>query len=99
VDRFVIIDDLDDVVPHQNHLVQINATTGLTKADMLPLVAKWDSPPTAIQILEVLDYCIFSALASGGIVTMLQGEYKKACEVENTTHEQVVGLATWRKTE
>ena len=34
-------------------------------ACMFPLIEKWDDNPTALQILEVLDECIYSALASG----------------------------------
>jgi hypothetical protein len=61
------------------------------------LVANWNDPPTAIQILEVLDYCILGSLTTGMVVLVLQNEYNNALDREQTTHEEVVKLATWRK--
>ena len=66
-------------------------------ASMKPLIAKWSDPPTPLQILEVLDYCIFSALASGFMVTYLQLLYDTACKDNNTTKEEVAKGAHWRK--
>jgi len=65
-------------------------------ASMKPLIEKWDNPAKARQILEVLDHCIFSALASGLIVTSLELLYQEACEAEGTTHEEVIKDAPWR---
>ena len=65
-------------------------------AKMQPLVEKWDDPPTAIQILEVLDHCIHGALASSLIVKLLQTFYYDTLKAEGKTHEEVVKLATWR---
>lgn len=66
-------------------------------AAMKPLIQKWATPATPIQILEVLDSCIHGSLASGFVVTLLQVMYDIACKRENTNHEEVVKLATWRK--
>jgi len=63
---------------------------------MKPLIKKWSNPPTALQILEVLDKCIYASLASGFVVTLLQMAYEALCKNENTTHDDVVKLATWR---
>ena len=65
-------------------------------ASMRPLVQKWDDPPKAIQILEVLDHCIHGALAAGAVLTLLRFGYQQALDREGTTHEAVVTLATWR---
>ena len=65
-------------------------------ASMFPLIQKWSTPPTAVQILEVLDMCIHGALASGFMVTLLELGYDDACQREKTTHKDVVKLATWR---
>ena len=47
-------------------------------ACMFPLIEKWDDNPTALQILEVLDECIYSALASGFVIVLLSsGEVGK----------------------
>lgn len=63
---------------------------------MHPKIRAWSEPATALQILEVLDECIYSALASGFMVATLQTLYKMACDREGTTHDEVVKLATWR---
>lgn len=65
-------------------------------AQMKPLIEKWSDPPTALQVLEVLDYCIHGALASGFVVTALQAVYDIRCKEESTTHDDVAKLATWR---
>lgn len=65
-------------------------------AAMFPLIRKWDDPPTALQLLEVLDHCIHGALASSFIVTTLQVLYDGALKREGTTHDEMAKLATWR---
>ena len=66
-------------------------------AQMKPLIRLWDDPPSAIQILEVLDYCIHGSLASGLVVSVLQIQYDAACKREGVTHDLVAERATWRK--
>lgn len=69
-------------------------------ASMFPLIQKWDEPdPTSLQILEVLDHCIYGSLASGFIVSFLQALYEVELKQENKTHEQNEPLAHWRKRE
>ena len=65
-------------------------------ASMFPLIEKWSDPETALQVLEVLDKCIFCSLASGFTVTLLQHLYDAALKRENTTNEEVSKQATWR---
>jgi len=65
-------------------------------ASMKSLIAKWSDPPTPIQVLEVLDHCIYGGLASGIVINLLQILYDLACEENNTTHDDVVKQATWR---
>lgn len=65
-------------------------------ASMFPLIRKWSDPPSALQILEVLDHCIHGALASGFIVTTLQVLYDASLKREGKAHEDMVPLATWR---
>jgi len=64
---------------------------------MLPLIEMWDDEPKAIQILQVLDRCIYSALASGFVVSTLQIMLEAAMKAEQLTLEQLVPLATWRQ--
>lgn len=64
---------------------------------MKELVQKWNSPPTALQILEVTDKCIYGSLTSNAVVCILQIMYRDTMERENTTHEEIEKLAVWRK--
>jgi hypothetical protein len=74
----------------------LTAPDGQLDACMKPLIEKWDDEPTSLQILEVLDHCIYSALASGFVVTVLQTMYDAALKVEGKTHEDNLVNATWR---
>ena len=74
----------------------ISAPDSQIDASMRPLLEKWGEPPTALQILEVLDQCIHGSLASGLVVAVLQAEYDLALAREATTHEAVVRGAAWR---
>jgi hypothetical protein len=73
------------------------APDGHLDASMKPLIEKWNDTPTAIQILEVLDHCIYSALASGIVVTLLQTMLEYALKNENKVLSDIEPLATWRK--
>jgi hypothetical protein len=64
---------------------------------MKPLIQKWNDPPKAIQILEVIDHCIYGSLASGFTINVFQIMYIQALKKEGTTHELLVDQATWRK--
>lgn len=66
-------------------------------AEIKPYVQKWSDPPTALQVLEVLDMVIHMGLGSGFVVKVLQATYDMRCKDERTTHEEVVKGATWRK--
>jgi hypothetical protein len=79
-----------------NKKILLSAPDGQLDASMKPLIEKWSEPATPIQMLEVLDHCIHGALASGMVITMLQTMYKKTCDQDNTTHEEVIKNATWR---
>lgn len=63
---------------------------------MLKYIAKWSDPPSARQILEVLDLSINGSLASGFIISLFQVYYDAACKREGTTHEEVIKDAPWR---
>ena len=74
----------------------LSAPDSQLDASMKPLIKKWADPTPPLQILEVLDHCIYGALASGFVITLLQIEYDAACTRDKTPHEEVVKLATWR---
>ena len=64
-----------------------------------PLIQKWDTPPKALQILEVLDLCVHGGLASGLVITLLEKFMHEAIQLEGTTYEALVAQATWRGTD
>jgi len=66
-------------------------------ASMHSLIQKWSDPPKAIQLLEVIDHCIYGSLASGFILSAFQMMYTQALKNENLTHEDLIPLAIWRK--
>jgi DNA-binding transcriptional ArsR family regulator len=72
------------------------APDGQLDASMKTLIEKWDEEPTSIQILEVLDNCIYSALASDFVVSVLQALLDKQLNQENKKLDDIVPLATWR---
>lgn len=74
----------------------LQAPEGQLDKSMLPLIEKWDSPPQPIQVLEVVDHCIYSALASGFTVSALQIILDMALQHAGQTLEQIEPLATWR---
>jgi hypothetical protein len=66
-------------------------------AGMFPLIERWDDEPTTLQVLEVLDNCVYAGLASGFVIVLLENLLDMALTRENTTKEEVVKLATWRE--
>ena len=59
-------------------------------------VIDWSDIPTAIEILNVLDYANIYSLASEYTISILEVALKMAILNENTTMEDVVAKATWR---
>jgi hypothetical protein len=81
---------------HEIVLMLLAAPDHHLDESMQPLIQKWSDPPTPIQVLEVLDYCVHSSLASGLGMKMLHILYDDVCKANNVTHEDVVKDATWR---
>jgi len=65
-------------------------------AAMHPLIQAWSDPPSALQLLEVLDKSIHGSLGSSFVIKTLQVLYDAACKTEGITHEEVAKSATWR---
>lgn len=65
-------------------------------ASMVDKIRTWSDPPTALQILEVVDDCIFGGLASGFVVSLLQVYLEATMAYEGTTLPELVKQATWR---
>ena len=78
----------------------LQAPDGQLADSIKPMIQKWDEPePTALQVLEVLDHCVFSALASEFGMKVLNILYEQAIERENTTKAGVAERAVWRNSE
>jgi hypothetical protein len=63
---------------------------------MKTLVQKWSIPIKPIELLEVIDRCVFGSLCSGVVLSGLQLVYDRQLEVFGLTHENVVKEAVWR---
>ena len=66
-------------------------------AEMFSLIEKWNDEPTSLQVLEVLDRCVYAGLASSFVIVLLESILDMAMTLENTTIEEVIKLATWRE--
>lgn len=84
-------------MPTELKQMLLDAPYGHLDASIKPMIEKWDEPPTALQILEVLDKCIYAALASGFVIDILETMLAGTNMEENTTYELVEALAVWRK--
>jgi hypothetical protein len=59
-------------------------------------IREWGDPPTALQILEVLDWCVWAAWASGFTMQVLNIMFEKALKDEKTSREEIEKKAVWR---
>ncbi len=77
--------------------ISIQETSDRTIDDtMKEKIKEWHDPPLAIEVLEVLDKCIYGALSSDFVVMILQHEFDKALIRESVAYKDVVKLAVWR---
>ena len=81
---------------HMKELL-LTASDNQLDASMFPLIEKWSDPFKAIEILEVLDKCIYGSLASDFTISVLQILYDKALAEEGLAHEELIKDAIWRK--
>jgi hypothetical protein len=65
-------------------------------SSVFPLIEGWDNPPTSLQILEVLDKCVYYGLASGFVIDILDTLLNDRLEDEGKTLHDIEELATWR---
>lgn len=75
----------------------LEAPEGQLDACMHEKIRAWDDAPTSLQILEVLDDCIYAALASGFVVTLLQALLDGALKREHRTLDDILPFAFWRE--
>lgn len=61
------------------------------------LIRKWADPPRALEILQVLDACVYAALTSDFWVKAMDIMLNEACEREKVTRADLLAQATWRR--
>lgn len=61
------------------------------------MINHWSSPPTALQVLEVLDNCVAYASCSTFVLRVLSTMFTQACKAEGLRESEVEAKATWRK--
>jgi hypothetical protein len=64
-----------------------------------PLIEEWSDPPTALQMLRVLDAMVHGGSASAFAVSSLDTFMRIALKQEGTTFEALVDQAHWREGE
>lgn len=76
--------------------LMLDAPEGQLDASMLPLIESWGNPPSSLQILEVIDHCIYAGLASGFAVSAFQALLNIRLHEEGKKLEDITSFATWR---
>jgi hypothetical protein len=76
--------------------VLLTAPESQLDPSMVELVRQWSTPPRAIQVLEVLDFCVQGGLASRVVMLALDFELEDALGREAMTREELVKYALWR---
>ena len=74
----------------------LQAPDGQIAHALFSLIEEWSDPPTALQILKVLDHAVYSGGASTLGMTVLTIEYDSALKRERKSGDDIVNLATWR---
>lgn len=59
-------------------------------------IKTWCDDVSSLQVLEVLDMCIYGALASPIALTAIDHLYDYLLEIENKTHDDNLPYAHWR---
>lgn len=65
---------------------------------LLPIVERWNDPPTSIQLLELLDQCVHTGGAAGFVVMALETLMMATMKTEGVTSKDLLPLAVWRNT-
>ena len=60
------------------------------------IIQIWDDNPTAIQLLEAMDWIVYYSLASDFTVSVLDIYLTAALKREEISYEELLPLATWR---
>lgn len=60
-------------------------------------IREWDDSPTALQILKSIDSAIHGSDCTTFVIRTLEVYLDRAIEKEQTTYEDVVKQAVWRK--
>lgn len=60
------------------------------------LIRNWNFNPSSLQILEVLDKCVYDSLCNSFCVNVFEILLDNKIKEENTTYDEVVKKAFWR---
>jgi hypothetical protein len=61
------------------------------------LIRNWNFNPSALQILEILDKCIYGSLCDSFCIKLFEILLESKIKEENTTYDEVVKKAYWRE--
>lgn len=73
--------------------------TELSSAAKRLIQQKWSNLPTALEILEVTDFCVFTSGSSDFTVGAMNLMIKLLLNERGMTYEQLVEQAEWRNIE
>lgn len=65
--------------------------------ELQSIIDRWNDDPSAIQVLELLDWAIHSGGANQFTVRVLETMLYARIKEEHTTYADVIARATWRK--
>lgn len=60
------------------------------------IIRNWNYKPSALQILEVLDKCVYGSLCNSFCIKVFEILLEDKIKEENTTYDEVVKKAFWR---
>lgn len=60
------------------------------------IIRNWNYNPSALQILEVLDKCVYGSLCNSFCINVFEILLDNKIKEENTTYDEVVKKAFWR---
>ena len=74
----------------------ITAPDSQLDQSMIDKIKLWSAVPTSLNILEVLDNCIYAALASGFVINVLETLLNEVLAMEGKVLEDILPEAVWR---
>lgn len=76
----------------------LSAPAAMLDPALLPIVVRWDDPPTSIQLLELLDHCVHTGGAPRFVIMAIESVMLTTMKAEGVTSEDLLPRAVWRNT-